>query len=909
MQPANDARTTRLKPWGFSPVPRDSLDIMVTELGAARHMSRKWYLLIVVALCLPAAWWGTQRLGSRILPVTPPTEGISRTLASERAANIRSVRYALTLAIPARVQDPIKGSLTIRLQLLRRMPVILDFAQPASHVSSIVANGQPQPVRSEQGHLVIAVDALRSGENTIDISFTAGDEALNRNDEYLYSLFVPARASQAFPCFDQPDIKAALSLTLEIPSGWVAIANGPEIGRDENGDRTTIRLGATQALPTYLFGFAAGRFAIERGERNGRPFYLYHRETDAAKVAANRETIFDLHQEAIEWLEDYTQRKYPFGKFDFVLLPAFQFSGMEHAGAIYYSAPALFLDKTATQRQLLGRASLIAHETAHMWFGDLVTMKWFDDVWLKEVFANFMAAKIVNPSFPEVNHELRFLLQHYPPAYDVDRTAGANPIRQELDNLKDAGSLYGSIIYAKAPIVMRQLEEILGPDELREGLREYLTRFAFANATWADLIEILDRRTGEDLAAWSRVWVDEPGRPTIATELQIETGKVSRLALSQSDSRGRPLVWNQRLQIALGYEHGARINVLKMDEARVELPSVRGLPAPHYVLPNGEGTGYGLFKLDRTSQTYFLHHLPEIGDAVTRATAWLTLWDDMLEGGTPPAALFELALRALPEEREEQNVDRILSYVHDIYWRFLPEAERLGAASRLERALLDGMKAAAGTSLKSSYFNAFRRTVASPEGLDYLERVWRQQEQVPGLTFAENDYINMAQELALRNAPRTEAILDEQSARIANPDRQLRFRFVRAALSPDPAIRDAIFASLARVENRAREPWVRDALDFLNHPLRRKHAERYIRPSLDLLAEIQRTGDIFFPLNWTGAVLSGHNSRAAAGIVTAFLTSQKDYPPRLRRVIEQSADQLFRAARIVVDSQSRIPNP
>jgi aminopeptidase N len=862
-------------------------------------MSRKWYLLMAVVLCLPAAWWVAQRLGSRILTVTPPTEGISRTLASERAANIRSVRYALSLAIPSRVQDPIMGTLAIRLQLLDRMPVILDFAQPVSHVSSVSANGHPQPVRSEQGHLVIAVDALRSGENTIDISFTAGNEALNRNAEYLYSLFVPARASHAFPCFDQPDIKAALSLTLQIPSGWVAIANGPEIGREEKGDSTTVRFGATQALPTYLFGFAAGKFAVERGERNGRPFYMYHRETDAAKVAANRETIFDLHQQAIEWLEDYTKRKYPFEKFDFVLLPAFQFSGMEHAGAVYYNAPALFLDKTATQRQYLGRASLIAHETAHMWFGDLVTMKWFDDVWLKEVFANFMAAKIVNPTFPEINHELRFLLQHYPPAYEVDRTLGANPIRQELDNLKDAGSLYGSIIYAKAPIVMRQLEEMLGTDQLREGLREYLTRFAFANATWADLIEILDQRTDEDLSAWSRVWVDEPGRPTIATDLQVETGKVSRLAFSQSDARGRSLVWNQRLQVALGYEHGARINVLKMNAPVVELPSARGLPPPRYVLPNGEGTGYGLFTLDRTSKTYFLQDLPEIGDAVTRGTAWLTLWDDMLEGGTEPRALFELAMRALPEEREEQNVDRILNYVHDMYWRFLPDAERVGAANRLEQALLDGMRTAAGTSLKSAYFNAFRRTVISTDGLDYLERVWRQHEKIAGLTFAETDYINMAQELALRNVRRTEAILDEQATRIANPDRQLRFAFVRPALSPDPAIRDSFFASLARVENRAREPWVRDALAFINHPLRRNHAERYIRPSLELLGEIQRTGDIFFPLDWTSAALSGHNSRSAAEIVTAFLASQKEYSPRLRRVIEQSADQLFRAARIV----------
>ena len=465
--------------------------------------------------------------------------------------------------------------------------------------------------------------------------------------------------------------------------------------------------------------------------------------------------------------------------------------------------------------------------------------------------------------------------------------------------LKDAGSLYGSIIYAKAPIVMRQLEEILGADELREGLREYLRRFAFANATWEDLIQILDRRTDEDLAAWSRVWVDAPGRPTIETDLQVEAGKVARLAFSQSDPRGRPLRWNQQLQVALGYEHGARINVVSMNASSVELPSVRGLPVPHYVLPNGEGSGYGLFKLDPATKMYFLNHLPEIGDAVTRGTAWLTLWDDMLEGGVAPRELFDLALRALPEEREEQNVERILGYAQELYWRFLSGAERSAAAGRLEKAILGGMTAASGISLKSAYFNTFRRIVASTQGLNYLERVWNQREKVPGLAFAETDYINMAQELALRNVAGTEAILREQSARIANPDRKARFAFVTPALSPDPAIRDTFFASLARVENRAREPWVRDALTFLNHPLRRDHAERYIRPSLERLQEIQRTGDIFFPLDWTGATLSGHNSRSAADAVTAFLGSQKDYPPRLRRVIEQSADQLFRAARIV----------
>ena len=238
-------------------------------------------------------------------------------------------------------------------------------------------------------------------------------------------------------------------------------------------------------------------------------------------------------------MERYTGIPYAFGKFDFVLIPAFQFGGMEHAGKILYNATGLLLDESATQNQLLGRASVIAHETAHMWFGDLVTMRWFNDVWMKEVFANFMAAKIVNPSFPDVNHELRFLLAHYPAAYEVDRTPGANPIRQQLDNLNEAGSLYGAIIYQKAPVVMRHLEALLGEESFRDGLREYLGAHEFANATWNDLIEVLDRRTPADLRSWSRVWVEQPGRPVIVTRARCRLAAASRDYPSCSATPGR----------------------------------------------------------------------------------------------------------------------------------------------------------------------------------------------------------------------------------------------------------------------------------------------------------------------------------------------------------------------------------
>ena len=181
-------------------------------------------------------------------------------------------------------------------------------------------------------------------------------------------------------------------------------------------------------------------------------------------------------------------------------------------------------------------------------------MTWFNDVWMKETFANFMAAKIVNPAFPEVNHELRFLLAHHPAAYGIDRTAGANPIRQPLDNLNEAGTLYGAIIYQKAPIVFAHLERLIGETALRDGLREYLADHSYGNAGWAELIAILDGRTTEDLAAWSGTWVEESGRPRVEVALATDGETITELAVRQSDPVGGGAgIWNQRLDLRLGY--------------------------------------------------------------------------------------------------------------------------------------------------------------------------------------------------------------------------------------------------------------------------------------------------------------------------------------------------------------------
>jgi aminopeptidase N len=572
-------------------------------------------------------------------------------------------------------------------------------------------------------------------------------------------------------------------------------------------------------------------------------------------------------------------------------VPSFQFGGMEHAGAVYYNAASILLDESATENQVLNRASVIAHETSHMWFGDLVTMRWFNDVWMKEVFANFMAAKIVNPSFPNVNHELRFLVSHYPAAYAVDRTEGTHPIRQELENLSEAGSLYGAIIYEKAPIVMRQLEYLIGADKMREGLRAYLQQFQFGNATWLDLVRLLDDRSDRDVAAWSGAWVEGAGRPTISTSLYIDSdkGQIGELAFTGARSA-------QRMKVLVGTARQHSAFDVEVSGDRTVIEEARGLPPPFFVLPTGGGLAYGAFTIDVFTRTYLLKQVEEFRDPVTRGAVWITLWDQLLERRIPPADFLEAILRVLPRETTEQNVQLLLGYADQLFWRFLRAADRSRLAPRLEAALRSGIARSPSSSMKSTYFNEFRSAVTSPDDVRFLERVWRREETIPGLTLAEPDEAGMALDLAVRSVPNAAAILEEQRTRFTNPDRKARFEFVMPALAADASTRDKFFESLRDVDRRRREPWVLEALRYLNHPLRGDDTRQYLRPALDLLVDIRRTGDIFFPRNWMEALLSGHNSTEAAETVRGFLRENPQYPVRLRRIIQQSADMLYRAS-------------
>jgi aminopeptidase N len=291
--------------------------------------------------------------------------------------------------------------------------------------------------------------------------------------------------------------------------------------------------------------------------------------------------------------------------------------------------------------------------------------------------------------------------------------------------------------------------------------------------------------------------------------------------------------------------------------------------------------------------------LPDLPDALTRGSAWVTLWDALLERTVTPAAFVQLIMQALPRESDEQLRQRVLGYLNAAWWRFLTPAERDARIASVETLLHEGLARATTAGQKSAWFTALRNVAMTPATLAWLTRVWEKTESVPGLPLAEADYITLALELAVREIPRWRELLRTQLTRIENPDRKARFEFVMPSLSADATERERWFGSLADVNNRRRETWVLEGLGYLHHPLRAEASAKYVQPSLELLWEIQKTGDIFFPKRWLEATLSGHRSPEVAETVRQFLRRLPgNYPLRLRNITLQSADELFRAAEL-----------
>ncbi|PYT00052.1 MAG: hypothetical protein DMF63_08770 [Acidobacteria bacterium] len=434
--------------------------------------------------------------------------------------------------------------------------------------------------------------------------------------------------------------------------------------------------GATYGARAFVNSHAAAGRLRDSQRDAGVTSKIYVRKSQLAKFQPHAAEVFRLNREGIKFLEEYFDYKFPFPKYDIVLIPEFPFGGMEHAGATFLRESAVIFPSEPTANDQISRANVIFHEAAHQWFGDTVTMKWFDDLWLKEGFAEFMAYKTLERVMPQYNAWKAFYERNKPLAYATDSTKGTTPIYQEIKNLSAAKSAYGNIVYRKAPSFLRQAEFYLGPDKFQTAVRAFLKKHEYANAEWKDLVaefetygmrpltdsmgltpaEVQLHRKGESVRVqnWALLWVASRGSSRIKLMAKDLPGGQGSFEFVQEDILGqanvcRPLKFNYLVGYSDGRRESDDVELDCINESRqVTRPNKNGKYSNvSFIFPNSQDYGYGIFLLDDKSRDYVLKNIQNEKDDFLRSMMWGSLWDSVREGELDPKEYVELAIKVL----------------------------------------------------------------------------------------------------------------------------------------------------------------------------------------------------------------------------------------------------------------------
>jgi aminopeptidase N len=844
-------------------------------------------------------------------------EGIPRDLARLRAQQMKDVRYQLSFTITPKA-DFISGHEELRFvqnaDARGILPEWLDFRE--GEISSLTVNGQPASAEIQNGHVELPAKLLKLDENVVVIDFKApvapAGKAITRfedkddGSEYIYTLFVPMDADMAFPCFDQPDLKAKFKLSVTTPQGWTVISNtepngGGGIGAGVEGGGSgvvadTTRFAETEPISTYLFAFAAGPFRKVH-DTPGLPG-LYVRKSKLQKAEAEAEAVQQITADGIKYLSDYFAQPFPFPKYDMVMIPGFAYGGMEHAGATFLREESILFRTAPTHSDRLNRDILLLHELTHQWFGDLVTMRWFDDLWLKEGFAQYMAYHALNALKPNENVWKRFYQAIKPAAYAIDSTQGTTPIYQDIPNLKDAKSAYGAIVYSKAPGVIKQLAFVVGEDHFRDGLRLYLKEHAYANAEWNDLVKALERVSNKPLGPWADAWIKRRGMPQV--DVAWSCGghgdlTSTRIALTQKDVLDEGGLWPIATKVLVNYGRTATQTRVEWKTAKTEFITGKGGECPRYVFANYQDEAYGRFLLDPVSRKAVMAELGSMNDVFQRTLLWGSLWDSVREAEMDPREYIELALKNLPTEQDESLAQSIIGRTITALHRYVSPEVRGQLAPKMETLATDQMLHSPSQDMRITWFRALRGVAETDKARSELKDMLSGKLTVPGVELRPLDRWNIVEALVAQNDPDAPAVLAEEEKRDPSGDGK-KYAYMAIAARPDAATKKQYFEEYLHDTARP-EDWIELSLGSFNWWNQSDITLPYLGPALDALPQVKRERKIFFMLAWLNAFIGGQQSAAAQKQVHDFLntaTLDKD----LRLKILEVVDELDRTVKI-----------
>lgn len=668
-----------------------------------------------------------------------PGENLTRVEARERAELISVQSYEVSLDVTVDERE-FESKTTVRFSCARPGASTFIDAITAS-VSLIELNGEQLDPATHSDGVRIQLPNL-AGENELVVVsrgvFSNSGEGLHRfvdpvdGEAYLYTQFEVPDSRRMFAVFEQPDLKATFQFSVTAPDYWQVVSNSPSPAPESLGEGKAIwHFAPTPRVSSYITALVAGPYQVWRDEltsSDGRRIPLGAFTRKSLAEFFDPDYIFDITKRGFDYFEGAFGVAYPFEKYDQLWVPDFNAGAMENAGAVTFTENYVFRSKV-TDAIRERRVVTILHELAHMWFGDLVTMRWWNDLWLNESFAEYASTLATAEATEWTEAWTTFTALEKSWAYRQDQLPSTHPIVAEIRDLEDVQVNFDGITYAKGASVLKQLVAWVGREPFMRGVSSYFKKHAWGNTELDDLLIELERESGRELRSWSKLWLETAGVNTLRPDFSVEDGKFTSFAVLQSAIAEQPTLRPHRLGIGLyNLVSGSLVRVqgleVDVDGPRTEISELAGVAKPDLVLLNDEDLAYAKIRLDSESWRMALENLSSITDSLARSLIWGAAWDSTRDAEAPAQEFIDLVLAHIAHETESTTVTTLLRQLLTTGQLYAAPAKRRASLERIASGLIALAESAAPSSDKQLQFAKFAAQVAqTTEQLDWLESV------------------------------------------------------------------------------------------------------------------------------------------------------------------------------------------
>lgn len=727
----------------------------------------KFVLFISICIFVSALTANFSEAASR-----PDEDNLTQDQAHDRREQIKNVDYDVFLKLK-KGEDKYEGKVVIKVDLEDVDPLSIDFK--TKKIESVKVNDKAlSNYITKKGFIEIPEEALTES-NKIEISYTGeyskdGDgfqRVVDPEDktEYIYTDFEPFQAHQLIPCFDQPDLKAKFNLTIEAPEGWVAIGNElVDSAKTANGVTTTV-FKTTPKISTYLFFAGAGQFAIWKDKAGNIPLEIYARHSLKKFVDANR--IFETTKKGLAFYSDYFGAPYPFSKFGQLFIPEFAWGGMENPGAITLNESMIYRG-SPTKKVLDHRNDTILHEMAHMWFGDYVTMSWWNDLWLNESFATYLASLAMERALGSKSAPLDFHSEKGW-GYWQDQLSTTHPIETTVRDVRTAKGNFDGITYAKGASSLKQLHFFVGEQGFRTGLRDYFKKYAFSNTSRVNFTDAISKASSVNLDDWTHAWLKTAGPNRIQPSFECsEDGKITNFVMNQM-SNASDVLSPHKTQVALYKKNSSgKFEKIKsfdvnFENRETEVPVAKRTQCPDFVLANNGDYDYGLYALDSKSLKNAEDVLKGgIEDSLTRLMVWNALNQMVRDNKLRVSDYMELAMKGIDAEKDFEIVSILLgshSSISENYFQYLTIEQRVALAPKFEKLIWQKLVSAKTSDLKKVYFDFYNGIAETPEAAGKLAGTLSGKTKVSGVDMDQDRRWKIVSTLTRINAQEAPAII------------------------------------------------------------------------------------------------------------------------------------------------------